>query len=69
MFTLELRNGFDSELAEAQGRVSKTAPVMAVLIEKNENGIRSVVDVVQGTMKEIESYFKNKDIKEVLNKI
>lgn len=59
---LELRKGYDSEYAEAIGRVSKTKPVMGVLIGNN-----NVLDVAQGTMKEIIKYFQSHKIDEVIN--
>lgn len=55
MSYVELSNGYDSELAEARGRVSKSKPVMAVAFANN-----MVVDVTQGTQKQIDAWIANK---------
>jgi hypothetical protein len=58
---LEIRNNYDSELAEAQGRVSKSLPVMGVLIE-DTSGYKRVADVAIGkNVKEVLRHFKVKD--------
>lgn len=56
---LEIRNNYDSELAEAQGRVSKTKPLMGVLIGTCPKWGKSVKGVAVGkNIKEIIALLK-----------
>lgn len=57
---VELRNGYDSERAEAADRVSKTNPVMAVFIGIDVNGNKFVKDIMQGKMNAIKAETKTR---------
>ena len=62
---LEIRNHFDNEYAEAKGEVSKTNPLLGMLIkeeEKNGRKSKSVVNIVAG--KNIKQIIKAMNIKE-----
>lgn len=67
---LEIRNHFDNEYAEMKGKVSKTNPLLGILIGEVENNGRknkNVLATVAGkTIKEIVKTMKIKesDIKE-----
>lgn len=62
---LEIRNHFDNEYAEAKGKVSKTNPLLGILIgevEKNGRKSRNVLNVAAA--KNIKQIIKAMNIKE-----
>ena len=62
---LEIRNHFDNEYAEMKGKVSKTKPVMGILIgeaEVNGRKSRKVLSVIAA--KNIKEMIKEMKIKE-----
>ena len=62
---LEIRNHFDNEYAEAKGKVSKTNPLLGILIGEVDNGgwkAMNVLNVVAG--KNIKQIVKAMNIKE-----
>lgn len=62
---LEIRNHFDNEYAEMKGKVSKTNPLLGILIsevEKNGRKSRNVLSVMAG--KNIKEIVKAMNVKE-----
>lgn len=62
---LEIRNHFDNEYAEAKGKVSKTNPLLGILIGEVENKGRKVMNVLNvAAGKNIKQIVKAMNIKE-----
>ncbi len=62
---LEIHNNYDSELAESQGKVSKTNPILGIILgEVDNNGWKAmnVLNVAAG--KNIKQIVKAMNIKE-----
>lgn len=62
---LEIRDNFDNEYAEMKGKVSKTNPLLGILIsevEKNGRKSRNVLSVMAG--KNIKEIVKAMNVKE-----
>ena len=63
---LEIRNHFDNEYAEMKGKVSKTNPIMGILIgevEKNGRKYKNILGIATG--KNIKEIIKCMKIKEL----